>query len=113
MSNNQHNNNTNTFLFLAGIAAGAAAGYWLNTQKGKELRQTAYEKSLEYADTVKLKSGEITEIVKEKATSAIEAASSVASNVESTIKDTISSTSDQFQRGVDKAKSKVNNRTTA
>lgn len=53
------------FAFVAGIAAGAAVGYFLNTEEGKEVRKRAMDKldglESEFGEKIKTKMDEVTE----------------------------------------------------
>lgn len=49
MSNQSNNNN---WKLLVGLAGGAALGWWLNTDKGREFRKNTGEKLNEFGNTV-------------------------------------------------------------
>ncbi|GLR15727.1 YtxH domain-containing protein [Portibacter lacus] len=136
--NNNSGNNTNKFLFVAGIITGAAAAIYLNTPHGKKVRNAIVEKADEYKNTVSEKASEIAtssknyaesamktasekiDSVKESAKTALDSASSTITNVKDRFinkteeaadaaEDFATDKASNLKSGVAKAKKKLNN----
>ncbi len=57
---------TSGFAILLSAAAGAVAGYWLNTTEGKLWRKKTMEQAEELSKDLKKRAGEFTEVVEEE-----------------------------------------------
>ncbi|HPN71422.1 MAG TPA: YtxH domain-containing protein [Saprospiraceae bacterium] len=101
-----------------GIAAGAVAGYYLNSDKGREQRKNAAAKAKELNENLKATTSEYVDLAKEKldtakdnfATvkeSAKQSVADFASNVKSTINSKVSEASDEIVKGMKEAESSV------
>ena len=113
MSNNSDNNNG--FLFWAGIAAGVALGFYLNSDQGREHRRQAANKAGEYGDQLSTTAREQWSTANEKAKNALESGKTYANdlgnkvkaqidNVQQYAKDTATEVQSAYQRGAEKAK---------
>lgn len=110
------NKANNTLLLLTGAIAGAAAAYFLNTPKGKQMRSDIYNRSIEAKDEISQKAQILAEEVKDKSQEVMSKASdSVAelqekfSNSTSQLQETAESKISSFQKGVIKAKETLMN----
>lgn len=90
--------NRSGFAFLFGIAAGAAAGYWLNSNQGRQWRRDTSSKLEETGSQLQEKARQQVEHVKEGFNSALESGREYAGNIESTIKEKISRGSKEIDR---------------
>ena len=119
------NNSERTLLFMTGIAAGAAATYFLNTPKGKELRKVAMNKTVdlknaavekgiaiqkEFAD----KKDGLVDGIKSKSVTVIDYAAQTLNNLQEQVSDaayefadTVEETTDSFASGAEKAKNNI------
>lgn len=113
MSNNSDNNNG--FLFWAGIAAGVALGFYLNSEQGREYRRQAATKVNEYGDQISTTAKEQWSVANEKAKGALESGKSYAADLSDRVKskigdvqqyakETATEVKSAYERGTDKAK---------
>ncbi|WP_235296138.1 YtxH domain-containing protein [Portibacter marinus] len=134
------NNNTNKFLFIAGVITGAAATIYFNTPHGRKVRNAIVEKADEVKTNVSERANEFAntaketgqsvlqganrtiESVKDSARSALDSANSTIDSVKSRFINTVDDTADhiedvaetkasQVKSGVKKAKTKLNSTT--
>ena len=106
--------NYETLLFGAGAILGAAAVYYLNTPKGKQLRQTLLEKGNEVATTVTDKAYNMAATVKDKAHEAVQQVSDAIHTTEAQVLQTADELANEatnavsdFQKGVNRAQEKI------
>lgn len=104
MSDQRSNNG---WKFGVGILAGAALGYWLNSEHGKKVRRDTSEQISNY-------SHQATEFTKEKVSqaqsnlsSAIEKGQQMLNDLTSYAKNAISRTADSAENAVDRAESRL------
>ena len=101
-----------------GIAAGAVAGYYLNSDKGREQRKNAAAKAKELNENLKATTSEYVDLAKEKLDTAKDNFATVkesakqsvayfASIVKSTINSKVSEASDEIVKGMKEAESSV------
>ncbi len=118
MTNNNESNNSG-WIFLAGLATGAVVGYLLNSDKGREIRTDAATKAMEYGEQARTVAQDKWSTVASTVNSIVEKGKSYASDVSAKLNERINSASssaqdavDQaetsFQKGANKAKSRVN-----
>lgn len=89
-------NNKNFWSIAAGLAAGAAAGYYLNSDKGREARKTAATKANEYSESLKNAATGYVETAKQ-------GVSDITKSVKSTIGEKFSKVSDEIEQGMQDA----------
>ena len=96
---------------IFGALAGAAAGYWLNSKQGKEVRTQVADASMEQVDKVKTYVTEEAETIKNHAgqliEKSIELAKEAMHNVQAETNDVSSNMSDSFSKGVARAKKAI------
>lgn len=90
-----------TLAILGGVIVGAAVGYYLNSDKGRKVREKAAKKANDYGNAVAV-----------TATSAIDSAKSslqhVKENAKSYFASTIDEASQEIQKGANTAKAEIN-----
>ncbi len=96
---------------IFGALAGAAAGYWLNSNRGREVRTQVADASMEQVDKVKTYVTEEADSIKDHAGQlierSIELAKEAMNNVQAETNDVSSNMSDSFSKGVAKAKKAI------
>jgi len=113
------NNRGGLFTFLVGIAAGAAAGYYLSTEEGRRMREKLSEKTGEFTDEARSYAKETSEKVNHKLDEAMEQGRHYVNDLSETVKhkvdeygsvarEKIDQTSSAFQEGVSRGKTKLN-----
>lgn len=118
MNNNNESNNSG-WIFLAGLATGAVVGYLLNTDKGRQIRSDAAQKAVEYGEQARTIAQKSWETTSETVNSILGKGKEYASEVSSKLQERIGSASQSakeavegaetaFQKGANKAKSRVN-----
>lgn len=118
MSNNTESNNSG-WIFLAGLATGAAVGYLINTDKGRQIRNEATDKAMEYGTQARDFAQEKFSTVASTVTDILDKGKSYAAEVSSKLQERIKSgvetakekveekvdeTENAFQRGANRAK---------
>lgn len=114
MSNQRRNNG----LFWLGLVAGAAAGYWLNSDRGRKFQQDTADKAKEYGSQIKETSQQQIEQLSSNVNQWIEQGQTYASDIQTVLKERINTASSKaktavnnvessFQRGARKAKETV------
>ncbi|MEM8527392.1 MAG: YtxH domain-containing protein [Bacteroidota bacterium] len=114
MSNQRRNNG----LFWLGLVAGAAAGYWLNSDKGRKFQQDTADRAKVYGSQIKENSQQQIEQLSSNVNKWIEQGQSYASDLQTVMKDKINTasakaktvvnnTESSFQKGARKAKEAV------
>jgi len=113
----KNDRNSNAALFLAGLVAGGAAAYFLNTPRGKRVRNVMLETADQMSTDVRNKAMDVVSTVKTKADEAVNAASSALTNAKQAVvggaEDVVEEGEEQlddFQSGVNKAKNHIENR---
>lgn len=117
---NQNSNSGTKILFGIGLGllAGGAAGYYLASEEGKELRAKATEKFSKLEEEVRSTLKEQNEVIASKMNTAVETSSSWIENAKSTVQDKLATVTtkaedaveeveDSYQSGVNKAKAKI------
>ncbi len=116
MSNNTESNNNSGWIFLAGLATGAAVGYLINSDKGREMTNEAVNKATEYGGQARDYAQEKLHSVTSTVSNIIERGKAYAAEVSTKLQERIKSGSEEaqdtledaetaFQRGANKAKS--------
>lgn len=119
MSNNTESNSSKSgWIFLAGLATGAVVGYLINSDKGRQVRNEAATKAVEYG-------GQARDFAQEKVATAASTVSSIlekgkayAAEVSAKLQEKIKSASEDgqamvqdtetaFQQGANKAKNNL------
>ncbi|MEN0047963.1 MAG: YtxH domain-containing protein [Bacteroidota bacterium] len=114
------NQRRNKGLFWLGLIAGAAAGYWLNSDRGRKFQQDTAEKAKEYGSQIKETSQQQMEQLSNNVNKWIEQGQSYASDIQTVMKERINTASSKaktvvndaessFQKGARKAKEAVEN----
>ncbi len=114
MSNDNESNNSG-WIFLAGLATGAAVGYLINSDKGRQVRTEAATKVVEYGGQAKDYAQEKVATAASTVSSIIEKGKTYAAEVAAKLQEHIKSGSEEaqgavedaetaFQRGATKAK---------
>lgn len=103
MSNNTESNNSG-WIFLAGLATGAAVGYLINTDKGRQMRSEASEKAMEYGTQARDFAQEKFSTVASTVSDIIDRGKSYASEVSTKLQERIKSGAEAVQEKVDSAK---------
>lgn len=109
-------------LFGLGVLAGAAIGYWLNTEQGKAVRRQASGKVNELGQVASEYIKENAAQIKQTATSTLEQGQEIVNNLTTQAKDTINNAADtaedrldtanhSLQNGISKARSKIETET--
>lgn len=109
-------------LFGLGVLAGAAIGYWLNTEQGKAVRRQATGKANELGQVAAEYIKENAEQLKQTATSTLEQGQNIANKLATQAKDTINNAADtaedrldtanhSLQNGISKARRKIETET--
>lgn len=117
MSNNTESNNSG-WIFLAGLATGAVVGYLINTDKGREVRNEAASKAMEYGEQAKSYAVDKYSNAASTVSNIIEKGKAYATEVSAKLLERIKSGSDEavsavedaesaFQRGANRAKSQI------
>ena len=112
-------NNRNSFGFWFGLAAGAALGYYANTQKGRQYIAQAQNKANDVAGQLNDQAQTQWNTIKDKATNATEQGKSYASSLTDNVKTKIDQFSAEakaqkaevqsaFERGKANAQAKLN-----
>ena len=107
-------------LFGLGLIAGAALGYWLNTEQGKATRRQVQQQAGELGQKTSEVIGDNTEKLKSQLTKVIEdgrhlveqlagQAKQVVSNTAEQVDETVDDTSSSLQKGMKRAKQKIKN----
>jgi len=116
MKNRNKNNTSGTLLFVGGIVAGAAAAYYLNTPKGKQLRQDAYDKSTKLKADITTKAEDISKRAQLQAENIIQTAGEKLTTLKENTYAKAAEVSEltekklgDFEKGVQKAKVKLSN----
>lgn len=115
MSNNTESNNSG-WIFLAGLATGAAVGYLINTDKGRQLRNEAADKATEYGTQARDYAQEkfssaastVSEILEKGKAYAAEVSTKLQERIKSgadAAQEKVEETENAFQRGANRAKS--------
>lgn len=110
-------------LFLLGAAIGAAAGYYLNSESGRKLRNDAAQKAGELAEEAESKAKEGVSQFKSGFNSAVEKSKDVFSEATDSFKsrlkqfenksgETMEKVESAYQRGVDEARARINQKAT-
>lgn len=110
-------------LFLLGAAVGAAAGYYLNSESGRKLRTETSEKAGELALKAEGKAKEGLDQFKTGFSEAVDKSKEVLAEAKSTVKETVNrlesksehvldSAENAYRRGVNEARSKINQKAT-
>jgi gas vesicle protein len=116
MSNNTENSNNSGWIFLAGLATGAAVGYLINSDKGREITHEAVTKATEYGGQARDYAQEKLSTVTSTVSSIIDKGKAYAAEVSAKLQERIKSGSEEaqdnledaesaFQRGANRAKS--------
>ncbi len=96
---------------IFGALAGAAAGYWLNSKQGREVRTQVADASIEQVDKVKSYVTDEAESIKNHAgqliEKSIELAKGAMNHVQAETNDVSSTMSDSFSKGVARAKKAI------
>lgn len=117
MSNNTESNNSG-WIFLAGLATGAAVGYLINSDRGREIRSEAAHKAVEYGGQARDFAQEKIHTATSTVSSIIERGKAYASEVSAHLQERIKSGSEEvksamedgetaFQRGANRAKANL------
>lgn len=117
MSNNTESNNSG-WIFLAGLATGAVVGYLINSDKGREVRNEATSKAMEYGEQAKNYAVDKYNNAASTVGSIIEKGKAFASEVSEKLQERIKTGSEEavtavedaetaFQRGANRAKSQL------
>ncbi|MFK8056095.1 MAG: YtxH domain-containing protein [Saprospiraceae bacterium] len=117
MSN--RNSKGGLFTFLVGIAAGAAAGYYLSTEEGRRMREKLSERTGEFTDEASRYAKEKSEKVNHNLNEAMEQGRHYVNDLTDTVKhkvdeygsvarEKMDQTSSAFQEGVSRGKTKLN-----
>jgi len=112
------NNKGGLFTFLVGIAAGAAAGYYLSTEEGRRMREKLSERTGEFTDEATRYAKEQSEKVNHNLSEAMEQGRHYVNDLSETVKhkvdeygtvarEKIDQTSNAFQEGVSRGKTKL------
>lgn len=115
MSNNTESNNNSGWIFLAGLATGAVVGYLINSDKGRQVRNEAATKVVEYGGQARDFAQEKVATAASTVSSIIEKGKAYASEVSAKLQEHIKSGSEDaqgmvedadtaFQQGANKAK---------
>ena len=115
MSNNNESDNSG-WIFLAGLATGAAVGFLINSDKGRQVRHEAVTKATEYGGQARDFAQEKIATAASTVSSIIEKGKAYASEVSDKLRERIKSGSEEvqgavedgetaFQRGANRAKS--------
>lgn len=114
MHHNSESNNSG-WIFLAGLATGAAVGYLINTDKGRQLRSEAASKASEYGTQASTYAQEKFSSAASTVSDILEKGKAYASEVSTKLQERIKSgaqvaqeevkeTENAFQRGANRAK---------
>ena len=117
MSNNTESNNSG-WIFLAGLATGAVVGYLINSDKGREVRNDAADKVVEYGEQAKSFAVDKYSSAASAVNNIIDKGKNYASEVSAKLQERIKSGSDEaqgavedaetaFQRGANRAKNQL------
>jgi len=112
------NSKKNSGLFWLGLVAGAAAGYWLNSDRGRRFQKDTADKAKEYGSQIKETSQQQIEQLSSNVNQWIEQGQTYANDIQSVMKDKINTASSKaktvvndaetsFQKGARKAKEAV------
>ncbi len=120
MNNRNSNNNSGggLFTFLVGIAAGAAAGYYLSTEEGRRMRTRLAERTQELRSEATQYARTTSERVNENLGKAVNQGKSYVNDLTETVKtrvddlntsarQTMDKTSGSFQEGIARGKAKL------
>lgn len=109
------NSKSNSLILITGIIAGAAAVYFLKSPKGKEIVSLLFEKGEqvqkilnEQTDSIVEQSKEIIDDTMKKGEEVISDASKKLSESSEGIKDNVNDVLADFDKGIEQAKSKLN-----
>ena len=108
------------FALLFGMAAGAALGWWLNSDRGRAWRRNAADTVSDYSTQVSQKAAEGVEVAKETVSQAVEKGKVYADNVSEVLKEkattyaenatnVVEKTGDALKEGAEKARQKIRN----
>lgn len=115
-------NNNDSFKFIAGIVAGAAIGFWLNSNKGRKWRSDTTEVVTDYSQQIGEQASARYGQAKESLHAAVETGNEYVSTakdnlktgmdqIADTAKSAMSKTEDAFQKGAAKAKAAIEKQT--
>lgn len=115
---NNNSNNNNTSLFWLGLALGAAAGYVLNSDKGREFQREATVQAKVYGSQIKETSQQQIDTLSTNVNKWIEQGQSYAKdlqtmakeridNIASSTKSNVDNTESSFQKGARKAQANI------
>jgi len=105
------NKNANTLMLLTGIVAGASTVLFLKSEKGQKLVDIALSKGEAIKTAATDNAQQLLEDGKQAFGQIVETGNSKLNNAVAEVKDTAESKIDTFQKGVDKAKAKLENTT--
>jgi len=104
MSNNTESNNSG-WIFLAGLATGAAVGYLINTDKGRQLRSEAADKAVEYGTQARDFAQEKISTVASTVSDILDKGKAYAAEVSEKLQERIKAGADAAQQKVDDTES--------
>ena len=118
MANPNNRGGGGLFTFLVGIAAGAAAGYYLSTEEGRRMRERLGERTQTLTNEAGTYARQTTERVNENLQTALDQSREKVNEFTETVKhrvDELSSTaksqldrtSNSFQEGIERGKAKL------
>jgi len=104
MSDQKSNNGWKVGL---GLLAGAAVGYWLNSEQGKKVRQQAAEQTNNYSQKAAEFTKEKTAVAQSKLDRAIDRAQDLLHELTTYAKETVAHTADTVETNLEKAESSL------
>ena len=103
MNNNESNHSG--WIFLAGLATGAAIGYLINSDRGRQVRSDAAHKAVELSEQARSMAQSKLSSVAGTVSSILEQGKAYAAEVSNKLQEKIGSASGAAQEGVQKAES--------
>ncbi len=102
--------NKKGLLFLAGIAAGVTAGYWLNSDKGRKWRKSRTEELNNFGSNVSERASESIDQMKENLSTVVDKAKEGIHTAAGKGKEVMEKVEKNFEKGADTAKKKIEKR---
>ena len=118
MANSSNRGGGGLFTFLVGIAAGAAAGYYLSTEEGRRMRERLGDRTQHFTDEASTYARQTSERVNENLQSALaqsrekvneftETVKHRVDELSATAKSSVDRTANSFQEGIERGKAKL------
>ena len=102
---NKSNGGSGLFTFLLGVAAGAAAGYYLSTEEGRRMRERLAERSSAWAEEAQNYAKQTSERVNSSINTAMEQGRSYVDDLSKEVRTRVDQFSTQAREQVDRTQS--------